>query len=292
MSTLMKPGPTSQRRIWKAPTSNFKWYWLALSAVVFIAIVLWYIYTVKTQQFPDPSVDPLRFFGIISFGLVLITSSYSLRRRFMRGLPGKVQSWLWMHTWLGVITILIAILHENFAHITHDFFPEGLATFTDLYCALAALYGLLFLVVSGITGRLLDIWQTRIIAHEASSNGVGIVRSVEERMLELEYTIERLSAGKSEMFKSYCLTAIGRGREGLALPGIPPNELADFERACAVIDQRAQLGRSHRRQMRAQHVITMWRSIHIVLASLSLAAILYHSIMELLTNVFHLLPSA
>jgi hypothetical protein len=265
---------------------------LVASAVLLIVIVIWYVYAIKTQQYPGPDAYPLLLFGIISFVLVLATAAYSLRRRFVRGLPGMVQDWLWMHTWLGVISILIAMLHDNFAYITNSFYFSGLSTLTESYWAISALYALVFLVVSGITGRLLDVWQTRIIAYEASSNGVGIVRAVEEHMLEQEYTVERLSAGKSEAFKKYCLVAIERGERGLTVPVLPPNELSDFERARTVIGQRAQLRRSHQRQLRAQRVITTWRTIHIVLACLALITILYHGCMELLANVFHLITAS
>ncbi len=292
MSLSTKSASASQRRIWKAPTSRARWYWLAGSLIFYALIVAWYIYALKTQQFPNPLVDPLRLFGIISFVLVLLTAAYSLRRRFIRGLPGMVQDWLWMHTWLGISAILIAVLHDNLAYITHDFFPNGLASLTDSYLAASALFALIFLVLSGISGRLLDVWQTRVIAREASGNGVGIVRALEERMLELEYTVERLSAGKSEAFKNYCLYAIEHNGQGQMLPTLPSTELPDFERACTVIGQRAQLRVSYQRQLRAQRVITVWRSVHIVLACLALVIILYHGIMELLANVFHLITPA
>jgi hypothetical protein len=291
MSLSTKPASPSQKRIWKAPTSNARWYWLAASAVLFIVIAILYVYAIKTQQYPGPFDNPLLLFGIISYVLVLATAAYSLRRRFVRGLPGMVQDWLWMHTWLGVISVLIALMHENFAFITNSF-VQGVSDLTGYYWAGIALFALIFLVVSGITGRLLDVWQTRIIAHEASSNGVGIVRAVEEHMLEQEYTVERLSAGKSETFKNYCLVAIERGERGLTVPVLPPNELNDFERARTVIGQRVQLSRSHQRQLRAQRVITTWRTIHIVLACLALITILYHGTMELLASVFHLITSA
>jgi asparagine N-glycosylation enzyme membrane subunit Stt3 len=118
MSLSTKPIPTSQRRIWKAPTSHSKWYWLAASVILLVAIAAWYAYAIKTQQqSAGPFTDPLRLFGIISFILVLSAATYSLRRRFVRGLPGMVQDWLWMHTWIGIIAILIAMFHENFASL-------------------------------------------------------------------------------------------------------------------------------------------------------------------------------
>ena len=216
-------------RIWRTSTSSAWWFWLLLSLLLYAAIFAWYLIAIKAQPFPGPFNDPLRSFGILAFALVLGTASYSLRRRFIRGLPGKAQAWLWMHTWLGLTAVLIALLHENFTHITHDY-CQNMTCFTNAYWGTSALFALIFLVVSGIAGRLLDTWQARIIARDASTNGVGIARAIEERMLELEYTIERLSAGKSEPFQQYCMQAMDVGTRFIAsTPGHNPRAQADLD---------------------------------------------------------------
>ena len=276
-------------RIWRTSTSSAWWFWLLLSLLLYAAIFAWYLIAIKTQPFPGPFNDPLRSFGILAFALVLGTASYSLRRRFIRGLPGKAQAWLWMHTWLGLTAVLIALLHENFTHITHDY-CQNMTCFTNAYWGTSALFALIFLVVSGIAGRLLDTWQARIIARDASTNGVGIARAIEERMLELEYTIERLSAGKSEPFQQYCMQAIDKMAAIDSTPHLDPREQADFERAYETLTARAHLAQSLERQKRARLIMRTWRTIHIVLACLALLIILYHATMELLTQVLHVLP--
>ena len=276
-------------RIWRTSTSSAWWFWLLLSLLLYAGIFAWYLIAIKTQPFPGPFNDPLRSFGILAFALVLGTASYSLRRRFIRGLPGKAQAWLWMHTWLGLTAVLIALLHENFTHITHDY-CQNMTCFTNAYWGTSALFALIFLVVSGIAGRLLDTWQARIIARDASTNGVGIARAIEERMLELEYTIERLSAGKSEPFQQYCMQAIDKMAAIDSTPPLDPREQADFERAYETLTARAHLAQSLERQKRARLIMRTWRSIHIVLACLALLIILYHATMELLTQVLHVLP--
>jgi cytochrome b561 len=218
--------------------------------------------------------------------LVLATAGYTLRRRFMRGLPGKVQDWLWMHTWVGITTILLVLLHENFTYTTPATCQPG--CLTDSYWAASALYALILLVLSGIVGRLLDRWQTHVIARDASANGVGIVRALEEHILELEYTVERLCAGKSEPFKQYCLQALDRGAPAQP-PALPPAEHADFQRASETLEQHASLVRSLHRQRRARLILRTWRTLHMILATLAVIVILYHGTMELLTNVFHIL---
>jgi hypothetical protein len=248
----------------------------------------WYLYARSTQKFVGPFSDPLRLFGIIAFVLVLMTAGYALRRRFVRGLPGKVQSWLWMHTWVGVTTILIALLHENFAYITHSF-CQNTSCFTSAYGGFSALLALIVLVVSGIVGRLVDKTQTNIIAREAAANGL----TLEERIQELEYTIERFSAGKSETFKQYCWQAIGAGTSFVMQPNagvaIASGERLDFMQACTAMEERARLLASLQRQQAAQRRIRIWRTVHITIATLSLLIISYHAIMELLSSVLRIL---
>ncbi len=276
------------RRIWRTPASRTKWFWLLGSILLYGGIYAWFYLANKAQGDAAPGNDPFRFFGILAYILVLGTAAYSLRRRFVRGLPGKVQSWLWMHTWLGIITILIALLHENYAFVTNSFVTK-FSDLTDTYWAGLALFSLIFLVVSGVTGRLLDLWQTHVIAREANTNGVGIVRAVEERILELEYTIERLCAGKSDLFKQYCMQALGSGSIQRKFPAIPLPERLDFQRAHDTLVTRADLVQSCLRQQRARQLMRIWRSVHITLACVALLVISYHGIMELLTNVFHII---
>ena len=134
------PG-SSQRRVWNGPTSRARGLWLLLCAGLYLIILVWYFYAIKTQPFAGPFNDPLRLFGIIAFCLVLATAAYTLRRRFTRSLPGKVQDWLWMHMWVGITAVLIALLHENFTHILHNY-CQNASCFTQSYAGTSALLAL------------------------------------------------------------------------------------------------------------------------------------------------------
>ena len=282
--------PSSTRpvpRIWKAPAARTRWFWLALAIALYGSILLWYLHARTTQFFIGPSVDPLRFFGIIAFLLVLVTAAYSLRRRFAHGMPGMVRDWLQMHIWLGIAAVLIALLHANFAPFVNSY-CSGFHCFTDYHLGNSALIALILLVLCGIVGRLLDIWEARKIASDASSNGVGIVSALEERMLELEFTVERLSAGKSQAFQQYCLFSLESGALPAAPPLLPTLEEQDFYRARTTLTEYANLTRSLHQQQQAKRVMRAWRSVHIVLAVLALLLILYHGLAELFLNVLHL----
>lgn len=270
------------RRIWKTSGSKFNWICLGISLIMYGGIYNWYLNALKTQPYAGPYSDPLRLFGIVAFCLVLLVTAYTLRRRFVRKLPGKVQGWLWLHTWFGVISILIAFLHENYANILRNFYFTQVR-FTEAAWGMSALYALLLLVISGIAGRLLDSWQAHVIAAEANSNGAGIIQAVQDRLLELDLTVERLSAGKSPAFKTFCSEAL-RSKTALppTLPVIVPGELDDFERAYKILTQRLHLAHSLQRQKHARLIIRVWRYIHVPLACLALTIIGYHSITELL----------
>ena len=293
MSQASKPQSLKQptRRIWKTPLTHVAWFWLLLSIVLYIGVYLWYLAGLKTVPYPGPLNDPFRIFGIIAFGLVLIVAAYSLRRRFVRVLPGSVQSWLWLHTWFGICAILIALLHENYLYVLVGLnaYSFRLSMFIEAGAGTSALYSLILLVVSGIVGRLLDTWLARVIATEASSNGVGIIQSVEVRIHELDLLLERLCAGKSAPFKEYCLQASTRGTFPHAQPQIPQREQGDFQQALEVLTKKGVLQRSLHKQKMARRIIQWWRYIHITLACGALAVISFHSVLELAKMVLQLL---
>ena len=269
------------RRIWKTRGSALKWLLLLNALIICGWVYAFYRVAIATQAYPGPYNDPFREFGIVAYGLVLLVTAYTLRRRFIRKLPGRVQDWLWLHVWFGMSSVLIAGMHENFQNITHDFsFLQS--RFTEANFGTTALYALILLVLTGIVGRVLDIWQARLISSEAASNGVGIMRSIEEKLFELELAVERLSAGKSAAFKQYCQEALHMKGEPLSqLPALDAREMADFQRAYIILGKCRQLEHSLQRQKRAQLVIRTWRYIHVPLACAALVVISYHSISEL-----------
>lgn len=281
---LVNKSPVQQRparRIWKTPGSKWNWAFLATSAFTLGCVYLLFRSAVATQLYPGPYNPPFRQFGVVAYVLVLLVAAYTLRRRFARSLPGKVQNWLWLHVWFGVISVVIACMHENFQNITHDL--EWTKTrFTEYYFGTSALFALILLVVTGVIGRLLDMWQARVIATEADTNGVGINRSVRDRMFELALKVERLSAGKSASFQQFSQEALALQAELPAtLPVLHPNEIADFELVYEALGERARLGCSLQRQQRARQIIRVWRYIHIPLACIAVLIISFHSLIEL-----------
>jgi len=292
MSASSQPSSAQERRLWKTPRASGRWLWFVVSVLLYLALLAWYLYALKTQPFAGPFTDPLRLFGIIAYVLVLVAASYTLRRRLLRQLPGMVQNWLWMHTWLGLLSLLVVFLHENFTFVTHDY-CQNLGCLTEAYWAGGALSALGLLVLIGLIGRGLDYWQTRVIAREAAINGSGITQSVLSRLQDYEYMVERYCAGKSDPFKWACSEALSsHGHISDDHEEIPAHEVTDWQKVTQIFNAYAQLDTSLRRQRSAQRIIHTWRTVHIVVATLSLLVISYHGIMELLTNVFHILAVA
>jgi hypothetical protein len=294
MSVSTKPSiqasqPRQMRRIWKTPRSKVWGIWLAVAIGLSTAIVYYWIHERGFDY--KPGLGPLPRFGILAFFLFMIPFTYTLRRRFMRFLPGKAQDWLWMHTWLGLVVLLTALLHSNFYYTLHDY-CYSIPCLAPLYGGPIALYALILLVGAGLVGRLLDFWQTRVIAQDANSNGVGIVQALEERILELEYMVERLYAGKTEQFQQYCRHALAQNSAfSGAFPTLSPVEQADFQRASETLATRSRLQQSLHRQNRARLILRRWRTVHIICACLAVAGIALHLgllALKVLSTHFHM----
>ena len=107
------------RRLWRAPRSNA--WWLSMLAALLVTGVI-VLYFVKTRGFDyTPSTGPLPRFGIIALGLLAVSLAYTLRRRFFRGLPGKAQDWLWVHSWAGIAILVTILLHANFYYVVQGY---------------------------------------------------------------------------------------------------------------------------------------------------------------------------
>ncbi len=287
-TTAQSSRQNAWRRIRHTPTSKAALYWLIFAAMYSAIFYVLYAVLFKAPIFTGPWFDHVFRVGVMSYLLILATAAYSLRTRFARGLPWKTQNWVWMHLWIGIAAVLLALLHADYRFVLHGYCAD-LSCITAHYWGMPALYGLIFIVVSGAVGRLLDIWQARVIARDASTNGVGIAKAIPGRLLELEYIIERLNAGKSESFKQYCTQAMSSvGKLPKPIPTIEPGEQADFEQAYSALEDHARLAASLKKQNSAQSIFRVWRRVHVVLVPLMLLIVTYHAVLELIVNVLHL----
>jgi len=278
------------RRVWHTPTSKAALYWSLFAAIYCLIFYILYAVVFNAHIFTGPWFDHVFRVGVMSYIMILAVAAYSLRTRFFHNLPWKAQNWVWMHMALGIAAVLLALLHADYSFVLHWDCSSQQNCFTAHYWGMPSLYALIFIALSGVAGRLLDKWQTRVIAQDASTNSVGIAKAIPGRLLELEYAIERFSAGKSEPFKAYCALALESvGLPPDNLPELAPREQADFQGAYEALKDHARLLQSLRKQHLAHTIFRAWRYTHMVLVPLALVIITYHGIAELLINVLHVI---
>lgn len=278
-----------RRRIWHTPTSRAA---IALACFSILYCLLFYgLYLVvhKKNVFGGPFFDIIYRCGVMAYVMILLVTAYSLRTRLFHGIAGKAQRWVWMHIWLGLAALALGLLHADYRFVLHDFCAQW-SCVTDHFLGMPALYGLIFIALSGVVGRFIDQHQCRVIAHEASTNRVGIAKAIRNHLFEQEFVIERYCAGKSEVFKQYCGQAIQAiGALPQPLPTLPAHEQADFQRILPILLEYVHLARSLVVQERARTILRTWRRVHMILVPLFLLILTYHATLELLVNVLHLI---
>ena len=295
MATTIKPSSSSStsrvtRGLWHTPTSKAALFWFLFAFLYCLLFYVLYAVLFNAHIFTGPWFDRVFRVGVMSYIAIVAVSAYSLRTRFLHNMPWKAQNWVWMHIWIGLAAVFLALLHAAYAFVTYwDCKPQQNCIIAHFW-GMPSLYGLIFIVLSGIVGRLLDMWQTRVIARDASTNGVGIAKAIRARLVELRYVIERYTAGKSEPFKNYCAVAMQSiGQLPVVVPTLAPQEQPDFQRAHAALQDHARLAASLRQQEMARRIFKVWRYIHMSLVPLALIIITYHGVAELLVNVLHVM---
>ncbi|MCK5709144.1 MAG: hypothetical protein KAI07_01285, partial [Deltaproteobacteria bacterium] len=48
--------------------------------------------------------------GLLAVLIVILVMTYSLRKRLARGIPGRLDNWLWAHLYLGILALSIIAL--------------------------------------------------------------------------------------------------------------------------------------------------------------------------------------
>jgi hypothetical protein len=276
VSKYTEPNPPPPQRFWKVKVSRGWWVALILTIIIYAGMLFYFRSRVGSSN-PGilPGYGPLSIFGFIAFFFFCLALTYPLRRRYLRWLPGRAQNWLWFHIGCGVIAVSAALLHANFDHVLYNYCMSS-SCLQPEYNGPLALYALILLVVLGIAGRLLDHWYTRVIAHEASTNGVGILQNVQKKLQEQDELMERLIAGKSALFLEHYQQLKQSPYTDVPMPAFSADERTDFTRLREELLERNRLASSLARQQRAITFMHWWRKIHIALAVLAILMICFH----------------
>ena len=177
--------------------------------------------------------------GVVALIFALVSMAYSIRRKGMEYRWGKLETWLRVHTYTGLLALLFAFLHANWR------FQPGAAT--------AALYLLILTNISGFIG-----WIIYIYGPDFSARETGTVSSPEEvysKMSKLQDKIDRL---KEKISKAD------------TLDGKLSEQVSSAENELRVLDGELKL--SLRREM----LMGIWLYVHIPLSAAFLVTALTH----------------
>lgn len=110
-----------------------------IAALVFWAINHW----APTLAIPGIEMGTVYALGIVAVLIILFVITYSARKRIARGLPGRLDDWLWAHIYLGLLALFIIALHADF-RFSWDYHLLGVIL-------------LILVIVTGILGRIFYI---------------------------------------------------------------------------------------------------------------------------------------
>ena len=170
-------------------TSTQRYPWL-ISLLVTLGIIILLLasllaYTrVSNDRSPDGTAGlAYAIVGLIFMGLATI--GYTLSRRSHKRVVGALNASLHWHISFGIIALFLIFLHSfgNF----------------ELVSGTYALYALVALVISGITGRMLDRFLPQLIAREVNT---ALTEQGDDRVESVTRTLQDITAYHKEQVHS------------------------------------------------------------------------------------------
>ena len=177
--------------------------------------------------------------GVVALTLALVSMTYSIRRRGMEYRWGKLEMWLRVHTYTGLLALLFAFLHANWR------FQPGAAT--------AALYLLILTNISGFIG-----WIIYIYGPDFSARETGAVSSPEEVYSKMSKLQDKIDRVKEKMSKT----------------DAPDDKLS--EQLSAAENELQLLDHELKLSLRREMLMGIWLYVHIPLSAAFLTTVLVH----------------
>lgn len=144
-----------------------------LAAFTLLAVLLGApLYSLAPENARSPQSTLGLFLGIISFALIIFCALYSLRRAKLWKEWGRMEPWLSMHTYLGILALLFAFLHADWR------LKAGTAS--------ASLILLILVTLSGVVGWALYL----ILPYRISKK--RIITTPEEAFFKIERLQEKI----------------------------------------------------------------------------------------------------
>lgn len=200
------------------------------------------LYSIVPESARSPQQGLGLFFGTVSFSLIIFSALYSLRRAKLWKEWGRMEPWLALHTYLGILALLFALLHANWQ------FRPGAAT--------ASLVLLILVILSGGIG-----WAIYLIIPSHISKK-GIITTPEEAFFKIEQAqnkIDKISAKAQSQEKD--------------LTNEEKNEIQLLEKTIISLEKEL------KHVLKQESLINGWLYFHIPLSSSLIVIVCVHAFM-------------
>ena len=216
--------------------------------------VFWAIYAfLPSLPVPGIEIGMVYSLGIIAVLILLFIMTYSLRKRLARGIPGRLDKWLWAHIYLGILALFIVALHAEFR-------------FGWDYNTIAVIF-LVLVVVTGAIGR----YFYSSVPAKMMSEQENILGRLDEVMDSLDGLLEN----KSKPFQKIIGTELNTPSlisskagywEGIrsSLEIIPDEEKEEFEKAVTLLEEKVRLESRSVSQMQYRPLFQGWLAVHLL----------------------------
>jgi hypothetical protein len=229
--------------------------WVSFTVVA--GFIFWVVYRLG-PDLPTPGIEKgiVYFLGVLAVLLILFVMTYSLRKRLARGMPGRLDSWLLAHIYLGLLALFIIALHAEFR------FGWDYSTFGVIFLALV--------IVTGIVGRYFYSRVPALIAAEQEK--------VLSRLDDIIESANDLLVGKSRPFQKIIgselntpapLSPKSEYWSELRAKGeiLPEEEKEDFKKAVALLEERARLEAQSISQLKYKPLFHGWLAAHLLVTA-------------------------
>jgi len=219
--------------------------------------IFWAFYRwAPTLPIPGIEIATVYALGIVAVLIILFILTYSARKRLARGMPGRLDNWLWAHIYLGILVLFIVALHAEFRF--------GLD-----YNTIAVIF-LVLVIVTGAVGRYFYKTVPQKIVTEQER--------VLERLAEVMSSIDEIMVDKSKQFQKIIGTELNTPSLISSKPGyfeglrasaeiIPEEEKSEFEKAVSLLEQKLELEAQSVSQMKYRPLFQGWLATHLLVTA-------------------------
>lgn len=240
------------------------WPWLAAAGFLLVFDVIAAFSVSRTFM-------RLSVFGFFTLALLLVAGSYSARKRALQERwSGTMMMWLKIHIYAALAGFGVAVAHAIEAEGSAALSLSGLTSGKIVFLLLV------LVVVTGIIWRLVYFVVPSKVAREVGNLSV---KNTRDRIDELEAEIDKLQVGRSIAFQQ----GVANVRTGLPATEVeaglqigPSTEMAMWQEFKELLSRLEKEEGRRKKQRNLSDLMQSWKVIHIPLATLLLAAILYH----------------